>query len=134
MQLPDGYHYVFVYGSLKNGFHNNRILHYSEFLGAFRTKDPDWRMISFNAFPGVLFSFLDGSHVDGELYIVDDEDFKRLDSLESNGSFYTREEIELEGFEHPAWMYVLNQEYNDIENVRGVSLNKETNSFTWLGR
>jgi len=131
----NGYHFVFVYGSLKRGFHNNFILRHSEFLGEFRSKDPDWRMISFNVYPGVLFSYLNGSHVSGELFLVDDDDLVRLDRLESNGSFYTRSEIELEGLENqPVWMYILNDEYSDNDNVRGVSLNKETNTFSWEGR
>lgn len=129
------YHFVFVYGSLKRGFHNNYILRHSEFLGKFVTKNRDWNMVSFNAFPGVTNSKnLSGSRIAGELYLVDNIELKRLDALESNGTFYTRSEIELEGFEQPVWMYIVNNEYSDIDNIRGVSWNKDCNTLSWEGR
>jgi gamma-glutamylaminecyclotransferase len=107
-----GTYQVFVYGSLKGGCGNNHILRNSEFLGSFTTVDKRFYMISLKAFPGVLES--GSGQIKGELYRVDAKVMARLDMLEGNGSFYTRQEIEVYRFDEndnliveQAWMYVL---------------------------
>ena len=102
-------HRVFVYGSLKRGFHNNRLLEESRFLGERITSNETWTMYSLGAFPGVIKSFHAGvcASISGDLYEVSDQTLTRLDMLESNGSFYKRELVPLHGEDEPAWMYVL---------------------------
>jgi len=81
-------HNVFVYGSLKQGFGNHRLLSFSQFLGEATTKDSHFSMISLGGFPGV---FDDGeSRISGEVYRVNDSTLRNLDGLESEGSFYSR--------------------------------------------
>ena len=99
-------HNVFVYGSLKNGYGNNRLLQSSEYCGSDMTSSADFKMISLCSFPGVIHS-KDGFHISGELYRIDDKTLNTLDRLESNGSFYRRELVKLKAFEEDAWMYVL---------------------------
>ena len=99
-------HNVFVYGSLKNGYGNNRLLQSSEYCGSDMTNSADFKMISLCSFPGVIHSE-NGFHISGELYRVDDRTLQTLDRLESNGSFYSRELVKLKAFEEDAWMYVL---------------------------
>jgi gamma-glutamylcyclotransferase (GGCT)/AIG2-like uncharacterized protein YtfP len=115
-------HRVFVYGSLKRGFGNNSILGNSEFLGERITADNHYRMISFGAFPGVIFSksAKTVAKVFGELYVVNDYVLKRLDMLEGNGNFYQRELVSLIDEEHPAWMYLLvsrDYPYNSLDTI-----------------
>ena len=99
-------HNVFVYGSLKNGYGNNRLLQSSEYCCSDMTSSADFKMISLCSFPGVIHSE-NGFHISGELYRVDDRTLQTLDRLESNGSFYKRELVKLKSFEEDAWMYVL---------------------------
>lgn len=110
--MPNKYK-AFVYGSLKKGFSNHHVLSGSTFLREDKTLLPDFHMFSMGGFPGVV---LGKCYISGELYEVNDEGLKRLDVLESNGSFYTREVVEMEGGEN-AWMYLLPQrQYEDETN------------------
>lgn len=113
---------VFVYGSLKNGFGNNRLLHKSELVCSTKTKDK-WRMNSLGGFPGVLRDKV--GYVSGEMYKVDEDTLKSLDRLESNGHFYLREEVELEG-DKTAWMYVLMNEQGTP-----IPVDVETQTYNW---
>lgn len=99
-------HNIFVYGSLKTGYGNNRLLQSSEYCGQDITSSADFKMISLSSFPGVVHAER-GFHISGELYRVNDKTLQSLDRLESNGSFYKRELVKLKEFEEDAWMYVL---------------------------
>ena len=91
---------VFVYGSLLKGLSNHRTLGESPFLGESRIRG--FRMIDLGAFPGLVYG---KSEIKGEVYSVDSETLSRLDELEGNGRFYTRE---LTGTASgSAWVYVL---------------------------
>lgn len=99
---------VFVYGSLKCGFGNHSFLENSDFLGTTCTKDTNFMMFSFGQFPAVVKSDEQGyGSIEGELYLVDAVTLFKLDMLESNGTFYTREVVDLDNDEK-AWMYILN--------------------------
>ena len=101
-------HHVFVYGSLKQGYGNHRLLETSTFLGKYITRDTDFYMISLHSFPGVLkMESGEGFSISGELYEVDDATLKNLDILEGNGHFYKRELVEILSRSEKAWMYVL---------------------------
>lgn len=69
---------VFVYGTLKKGFHNDWYLRKAKFLGTATV--PRLRLIDLGwGVPGVV----DGQGgVEGELYEVEDEDLLKLDKLE----------------------------------------------------
>jgi gamma-glutamylcyclotransferase (GGCT)/AIG2-like uncharacterized protein YtfP len=101
-------HLVFVYGSLKSNYWNNSIISCDEdniFVSEAVTKDSSYHMNSLGAFPGVHRG---GSYaIKGELYLVNDRTMTRLDMLEGNGHFYTREQIDIEGYDEPAWIYLL---------------------------
>jgi len=133
--------YVFVYGSLKQGYGNHRHLGLSgigsELLAKnIRTVRSDFRMLSYGSFPGVYkklsFSRTPGKHISGELYEVTPAVLDRLDDLESNGTFYTRELVEIEGFNKLAWMYVLEPRLSQDQKsyakskIRIKVLNKDT--------
>jgi gamma-glutamylcyclotransferase (GGCT)/AIG2-like uncharacterized protein YtfP len=68
-------HKIFVYGTLKRGFHNNSILGPSEFLGV-RLTQRRFTMYDGRQFPYVI---PEGNHtIVGELYEVDDKILERL--------------------------------------------------------
>lgn len=69
---------IFVYGTLKRGYHNNDLLGDSQLLGNYETL-PRWGLISLGSFPGMLPG---NKAVKGEVYVVDDETLERLDLLE----------------------------------------------------
>lgn len=102
------FHLVFVYGSLKSQYWNNDIIARDEenaFIGEATTKDSCYIMTSLGAFPGVHKG--GRYNVRGELYLVNDITLARLDMLEGNGHFYTREQVAIEGYDEPAWIYLL---------------------------
>ena len=97
-------HLVFVYGSLKAGFHNApRLLPYAPGLGAAHTVGR-YLLLKGAAFPYLINPewltepvTLDGllGHVDGELYQVDNAGLRDLDRLESHPRFYRREQVRI---------------------------------------
>lgn len=96
---------VFVYGSLKRGLHNHGFLCDSKFIMETNTSD-FYDMISFGSFPAVIKQS-HWSQIGGEVYEVDDADLEALDILESNGIFYKRELIPVDGIQQPVWCYFL---------------------------
>jgi gamma-glutamylcyclotransferase (GGCT)/AIG2-like uncharacterized protein YtfP len=105
---------VGVYGSLREGLGNHRLLQDAEFVGE-DSLPTEYGMVSLGGFPGV---FKDGaSPIILELYLVDADQLISLDRLEGNGSFYTREEVSTLAGALP-WVYLLPKErYVDNEPV-----------------
>jgi gamma-glutamylcyclotransferase (GGCT)/AIG2-like uncharacterized protein YtfP len=70
--------HVFVYGTLKKGIHNHRLLTHAKFIG-YAITDQGYRLVA-GGFPIVL----EGGNfaVKGEVYEVDDATLERLDQLE----------------------------------------------------
>jgi gamma-glutamylcyclotransferase (GGCT)/AIG2-like uncharacterized protein YtfP len=84
---------VFVYGTLKIGYGNNRLLSDANFIGEARTDDK-FNMIG-GGFP-VIFKSEDGLPVKGEVWEFPDERsdiLANLDRLEAEGTMYFREAI-----------------------------------------
>lgn len=102
---------VFVYGTLKRGFHNHSLLSSSSFLGQAETCK------SFVVLDGPGFPFMVKKYqeitklpVVGELYSVNKSVLAQLDHLEGNGLFYERELISVQlecGALYLAWAYLL---------------------------
>ena len=88
---------------------NNYILNSSEFLGKDFTKEPKWTMVDLGYFPGVIPS--GNSCIHGELYKINEKTLANLDFLEGNGTFYKREQIIINNFLEPVWMYILVNNY-----------------------
>jgi gamma-glutamylcyclotransferase (GGCT)/AIG2-like uncharacterized protein YtfP len=85
-------HRVFVYGTLKRGIHNHRLLEKSQFIGEAFTVEK-FRMYNVG-FPIIHESdHPDAKSVFGEVYDVDDETLARLDSLEAEGKMYDRKAV-----------------------------------------
>ena len=137
---------VFVYGSLKSGFGNNRLLESSEFIGDALTLASKFDMISLGGFPGVVSG--GQKRISGEVYSVSDDTLSRLDVLESNGSFYTREKtivhfnynktFPAQPVHEPChvWIYLLPESYVDRCNseywTQRIKLNPTYESLNWV--
>jgi len=86
-------HKVFVYGTLKRGYGNSKLLEGATFLGKARTQER-WAMIGKGAaFPYLLEENEKGFHILGEVYVVSDEELNRLDNLEGYPYHYTKQSI-----------------------------------------
>lgn len=99
-------HEIFVYGSLKSGFWNNRLLEHSIFIGQACTAD--MMLLVDGSFPYLAApcqfagtSLADAivplaGNVYGEVWRVDDETLAALDRLEGTPHHYTRELIKVQ--------------------------------------
>jgi len=105
---------VFVYGTLKEGYGNNRLLAGAKFLGNHTVKRGRFCLLNLGWFPGVVMRERYGlsTPVTGEVYEVDDGTFKALDGLEGYPTMYDR--IEIETKYGDAWMYVYNDHRESI--------------------
>lgn len=81
---------VFVYGTLKKGFGNHRLLSRSRFLGEAVTKELYALYVS-----GIPFVIRDEqvSPIHGEVYLVNQVVLEDLDNLEGHPSWYKREQV-----------------------------------------
>ncbi len=111
---------VAVYGTLREGFGNHRILAGYEPVVAGRFKLP-YRMVSLGGFPGLVADSKD-NEVYLEVYEVEDgsETMERLDNLEgyrgpNQRNFYDKVPITVGDRE--ALVYVLDESYADNEAV-----------------
>jgi gamma-glutamylcyclotransferase (GGCT)/AIG2-like uncharacterized protein YtfP len=101
---------VFVYGSLMNGFGNNRLLSDSEWIDDATFTTFSHGLISLGAFPALAMCD-DGEErvIHGEVYEVDEGTLRNLDQLEGHPTFYERREIELDDGEI-VFTYFLNDD------------------------
>ena len=98
-------HQVFVYGTLKRGQRNAHFLDSAKYIAEFVTAEEYW-MYEFDDFPAVCEQGMHAIH--GEIYRVNDTEFKSLDDLEWYPNFYQRIEIATDFGE--AWMYIVKPE------------------------
>ena len=87
-----GKHMIFVYGTLKRGFGNNRLLSGSKFVGEARTEG---KFALYES--GIPFVIEDEqvSQVSGEVYEVDEKTLSRLDRLEGHPNWYCRKMVNI---------------------------------------
>jgi gamma-glutamylaminecyclotransferase len=98
-------HLVFVYGTLRIGHSNHHLLKEAYCYGIGST-DARYAMYLISGYPYVTSSEVRYPIV-GELYAVDDETLKALDSMEGHPRYYERRETAVTVCEnhHVAWMY-----------------------------
>ncbi|SEO56454.1 gamma-glutamylcyclotransferase family protein [Aquisalimonas asiatica] len=92
---------VFVYGTLRRGGSNHRLLRDARLLGAHRT-DPVFAMLDVGPYPGVVNG--GETAIQGEVYAVTPAQFRELDALEDYPRTYTRQRIATPWGE--AWIYL----------------------------
>ena len=96
---------LFVYGTLKKGFHNNFYLRDARYLGEFTT-DPGYSMYSFGNYPAVCET--GDTPILGEVYEISEQLLASTDRLEWYPEYYQRVLIETSFGE--AWMYVVREQ------------------------
>ena len=121
---------VFVYGTLKEGYGNNRRLTGCKKLGP--AKVSDFKLYDCG-FPVAWPS--KGEVITGELWDIEEkkEVLMSLDSLEGEGSMYNRTDVcalDSSGYEVPAQMYVGHPKNWDTSRLRICPKNEE-NAYIW---
>lgn len=99
---------LFVYGTLKRGYGNNRLLQNATFIGEAITNKP---YLLFNCgFPKAVPSE-EGLPIIGEVFEVDEAQLARCDSLEGHPDWYVRREINanINGREETVMIYEMDQ-------------------------
>ncbi|WP_193112100.1 gamma-glutamylcyclotransferase family protein [Sulfurimonas paralvinellae] len=111
--------YLFVYGTLKQGFHNHHLLADAEFICNAASKQNYPMVNTEEYFPYLIDNEGHGYNVKGEVYRIDEAILEMLDILEGYPQHYTRREIEVVslGIDLLAITYFLNEkiEYKDLE-------------------
>lgn len=105
---------LFVYGSLKKGFYNHRLLKESTFIGSGIISGYD--LYDLGYYQGIKRG---SGEVLGEIYEIDQETLKRVDVLESEGYLYRRVPVEakIEGDTVKAVTYVYNKSIDSSRRI-----------------
>jgi gamma-glutamylcyclotransferase (GGCT)/AIG2-like uncharacterized protein YtfP len=96
---------VFVYGTLKKGFHNAIYLQDTRFLGKFTT-DPVYSMYEFGTYPAVTEP--GKTAIKGEIYEISVLQLAAIDRLEWYPHYYQR--VMIATSFGAAWMYVVSEQ------------------------
>lgn len=123
--------FVAVYGTLKRGFGNHRLLAVdgAEFVDTGKTAERYPLLVNglpyLHKVPGV------GHNVRVEVYSVDDPTMATLDRLEGHPNFYCREQIDIitdSGETIQAWIYFINRKsmWNHSSNDFGHAVESFT--------
>lgn len=89
---------VFVYGTLKKGYHNHRVLGSNPKFCGKATTPPDYLLYDNGSYPCMIQATAgEGRAVEGEVYEVPDSQMVALDRLEGVPWLYERATIELPG-------------------------------------
>ena len=120
----------FVYGTLKSGYGNNRLLEDQTMIGTAISKRK--YALTGNGIPYATLNDAAGKPVLGEIWQVDDpRAVASLDALEGNGSFYTRHErefvLDVEGKKVTAWIYEIPRE----TNAPPCNVDEERDAYYW---
>jgi gamma-glutamylcyclotransferase (GGCT)/AIG2-like uncharacterized protein YtfP len=87
---------IFVYGTLKRGGPNHRLIQDQRFVAQVMTQ-PLYRLFSLESYPGLIESASEGRSIEGEVWEIDESLLPALDRLEGVGKgLYKRTSIELE--------------------------------------
>lgn len=111
-------HTVAVYGSLRQGLGNHRLLESSELIGTYGVLLP-YTMLDLGSFPGIVHNKWKNNPLTVELYEVDDDVMEDLDFLEGYPSFYNREQVMIE--DKQALIYFLANRSNYVRTATVAS-------------
>lgn len=96
---------VAVYGSLRKGLHNHRLLTTSEMIGTDELEN--FSMFSLGPFPFITPEEAENK-IAVEVYEVNEEVFASLDRLEGYPSFYNRQEVDTK--HGKCWIYFMEKD------------------------
>lgn len=100
--------YLFVYGTLKRGYRNHRLIEGQQFIQESITQAV-YRLYDNGSYPCLVRSE-PGLAIQGEIYLVEASLFRLLDRLEGVPDLYRREEMDLQDFAEPTLGYLYQKE------------------------
>lgn len=112
-----GKNYLFVYGTLKEGHGNNRLLEGSKKIGVGITKK---KFGMYSRHIPYVVDDEETTNIKGELYEISNSTLSRCDLLEGHPRFYERKLIDVivDNTFYKAWCYINNNIHkNDMKNV-----------------
>lgn len=105
--------YLAVYGTLKKGFSNHRLIQNCKFIGEYETL-PIFTMYSLGPYPAVVHH--GNTSITVEIYKIESEEIaKKLDRLEGYPHLYTKEIISTEVGD--LIIYLFNQSTHDCKII-----------------
>jgi gamma-glutamylaminecyclotransferase len=99
---------LFVYGTLKCGLRNHRLIADQEFLGEGVT-EPRYRVFDLGPYPGLVTDEVNGLAVKGELWVVSDCCLAELDDFEEVPGPFVRAAVRIAGRGEEAQAYFWNR-------------------------
>jgi gamma-glutamylaminecyclotransferase len=99
---------LFVYGTLKRGCHNNRLLTGQRYVGEAVTV-PHYRLYDLGSYPAMVEDRTGGLAVRGELWEVSEGCLAALDEYEDVPILYVRRRIAVDGVNSPVETYLYRQ-------------------------
>lgn len=89
---------LFVYGTLKRGLRNHRLLASAQFVGEARTEERRFRLLDCGPYPALIEIPADATgteplQIRGEVYRITPAHLPALDELEDEGTLYRRTTI-----------------------------------------
>jgi gamma-glutamylaminecyclotransferase len=99
---------LFVYGTLKRGLCNHRLIADQEYLGEART-EPRYRVIDLGPHPGLVLDEVNGLAVRGELWSVSECCLAELDEFEEEAGAFIRSGLRIAGRAEPVQAYFWNR-------------------------
>lgn len=89
-------HHIFVYGTLKRGGSNHRLMVGQQFVALGRT-EPIYKLYELDTYPAMVDTPQDGCAIEGEIWSVDTACLAKLDRLEGlEEGLYKRVPIQLQ--------------------------------------
>lgn len=98
--------FLFVYGTLKRGARNHRLLADQEFVSS-ATTAPKYRVYDLGPYPGLTRDEATGLAVRGEVFAVTECALAELDDFEGVPTLFVRKPIEIDGYGE-VWAYFTN--------------------------
>lgn len=98
---------LFVYGTLRRGRRNHRLIADQVFLGAAATA-PRYRVLALGPYPGLVPDDAAGVVVPGELWAVSDCCLAELDDFEGVPDLFDRRPVEVAGRDDMVFAYFWN--------------------------
>jgi gamma-glutamylaminecyclotransferase len=105
---PVGKTILFLYGTLKRGQKNHRLLEGQRFVGD-ATIEPRYRLYDLGPYPGMVIDVANGLAVAGELWELDDGCLAKLDEFEGVPELYVRQRVALQGIDEPVESFLYNR-------------------------
>jgi gamma-glutamylcyclotransferase (GGCT)/AIG2-like uncharacterized protein YtfP len=115
-------HHVFVYGSLKQGFHNHPVLGDSRLVC--EAVIFGFKMVNAGSYPALLPRSQGQPMILGEVYEVDDDTLSRLDRLECVPHLYTQERSKVHPVSFPNGVLEVSKNTDRIDCIVYIGADK----------